>query len=168
MTMADDVKLGEGGSATPKQLSTLQLIIVVAALTLVAAAVGFLIGRQILSTSQEPAGGKAQHAGYLGERQRMESAKLRPLSPIVTNLSDSTPAWIRLEASLVFVEIPEDADGLSARITEDIVGYLRTISVKQIEGAAGFQYLSEDLNERARARSDGLVQEIIIQGLIVE
>ncbi|MFN3622618.1 MAG: flagellar basal body-associated FliL family protein [Hyphomicrobium sp.] len=167
--MADDAKLGEGGPATPKQLSTLQFIIVVAALTLAAAAVGFLIGRQILSSSQEPgSGGKAQHAGYLGERQRMESAKLRPLAPIVTNLSDSTPAWIRLEASLVFAEIPDDADGLSARITEDIVGYLRTVSVKQIEGAAGFQYLSEDLNERARARSDGLVQEIIIQGLIVE
>ncbi|MCK9911084.1 flagellar basal body-associated FliL family protein, partial [Microbacteriaceae bacterium K1510] len=97
---------------------------------------------------------------------RMESAKLRPLAPIVTNLADSKTVWIRLEASLVFQEIPEDADGLSARITEDIVGYLRTVSVKQIEGAAGFQYLSEDLNERARARSDGLVQEIIIQGLI--
>lgn len=169
MTVADDARVGEAGQAAPKQLSTLQFILIVTVLTVAAAAVGFLIGRQILSSARDPGGNSAvQHAGYLGERQRMESAKLRPLAPIVTNLADSTPVWIRLEASLVFQEIPEDADGLSARITEDIVGYLRTVSVKQIEGAAGFQYLSEDLNERARARSDGLVQEIIIQGLIVE
>ena len=63
---------------------------------------------------------------------------------------------------------PPDADALTARIQEDVVGYLRTVSLKQIEGATGFQYLSEDLNERVRARSDGVVRELIIQGLIVE
>lgn len=146
---------------------TFMLIVVV--LTLVAAAVGFLGGQQILSGMQAtPDAAPAQHAGYLGERQRMESAKLRPLAPIVTNLAEATPVWIRIEAALVFDEIPKDADELAARISEDILGYLRTLSMKQIEGATGFQYLSEDLNERVRARSDGVVRELIIQGLIVE
>jgi flagellar FliL protein len=76
--------------------------------------------------------------------------------------------WIRLEASLVFDTIPVDAETLSARISEDIVGFLRTVSMKQIEGATGFQNLSEDLNERVRVRSNGRVRELIIQGLIVE
>jgi flagellar FliL protein len=169
MTVADDGRLAEAGGPPPKQLSTMQFILIVMGLSLAAAAVGFLIGRQILSAAPDSARGSvAQHAGYLGERQRLESSKLRSLAPIVTNLAESTPVWIRIEASLVFNEVPDDADALAARITEDIVGYLRTISVKQIEGAAGFQYLSEDLNERVRARSDGAVRELIIQGLIIE
>jgi flagellar protein FliL len=168
MAVADDGRL-EGAPAAPRQLSMMHFILIVAALTLAAAGVGFLIGQQILSAvdgAARPA--PTQHAGYLGERQRLESSKLRPLAPIATNLAESPPVWIRIEASLVFDEVPADADALSARITEDIVGYLRTVSVKQLEGASGFQYLSEDLNERVRARSDGAVRELIIQGLIIE
>ncbi|MEI9899721.1 MAG: flagellar basal body-associated FliL family protein [Hyphomicrobium sp.] len=169
MSMADDGKLEAAQAPPPRQLSALHFILVLAVLTLAAAGVGFLSGQQIVAGSQAPAAGNAaQHAGYLGERQRLESAKLRPLTPIVTNLAEAPPVWIRLEASLVFDEVPADAEALMARISEDIVGFLRTLSLKQIEGATGFQYLSEDLNERVRARSDGAVRELIIQGLIVE
>lgn len=151
------------------QLSVMQFLLIVAGLTLLAAAVGFLSGQQIVSTADAPPRAEtAQPAGYLGERQRMERAKLQPLAPIVTNLTDTPVVWIRLESSLVFEEIPDDVEALSARISEDIVAFLRTISVKQIEGGAGFQHLSEDLNERVRARSGGVVNELIIQGLIVE
>jgi len=151
------------------QLSMTQFLLIVAGLTLLAAAVGFLSGQQIVSTADAPPPAEtAQPAGYLGERQRMERAKLQPLAPIVTNLADTPVVWIRIESSLVFEEIPEDVEALSARISEDIVAFLRTISVKQIQGGAGFQHLSEDLNERVRARSGGLVNELIIQGLIVE
>lgn len=168
MTMADDGRM-EASPPPPRQLSILQFLLIVAVLTLAAAAVGFFSGRQLLASATGGARNEpAQHAGYLGERQRMESTKLRPLAPIVTNLAEGASVWIRIEASLVFDEVPPDADALAARIQEDVVGYLRTVSLKQIEGATGFQYLSEDLNERARARSDGLVRELIIQGLIVE
>jgi flagellar FliL protein len=168
MSIVDDGRI-DVAAAPPRQLSTLHFILIVAALTLAACGVGFLIGHQILSAVERGARpAPAQHAGYLGERQRLESNKLRPLAPIATNLAESPPVWIRLEASLVFDEVPADADALSARITEDIVGFLRTVSVKQLEGASGFQYLSEDLNERVRARSDGAVRELIIQGLIIE
>ncbi len=57
---------------------------------------------------------------------------------------------------------------LAATITEDIVAYLRTVSLAQIEGASGFQHLREDLNDRARVRSGGKVRELIIHTLIVE
>ncbi|MET0220523.1 MAG: flagellar basal body-associated FliL family protein [Tardiphaga sp.] len=168
MAIAEDGRLDQA-PPQPRAMSTMHFMLVVAGLTLAAAGVGFLIGLQILTAADggaHPAA--AQHAGYLGERQRLESSKLRPLAPIATNLADSPPVWIRLEASLVFDEVPADADALSARITEDIVGFLRTVSMKQIEGASGFQYLSEDLSERVRARSDGAVRELIIQGLIIE
>jgi len=162
MTMADEQQ-------SKGQLSATQFLLIVAGLTLLAAVVGFLSGQQIVSTADAPPRAETtQAAGYLGERQRMERSKLRPLAPIVTNLADKPVVWIRLETSLVFEEIPADVEALSARISEDIVAFLRTISVKQIEGGAGFQHLSEDLNERVRARSGGLASELIIQGLIVE
>lgn len=168
MTMTDDGRGGDGGQP-PRQLSVTAFIAVVAALTLAAAGIGFLSGMQILSSAPEPARSNvAAPAGYLGERQRMESAKLQPLAPIVTNLAGSPAVWIRIEASLAFQDVPADADALAARISEDIIGFLRTVSVKQIEGPIGFQNLSEDLNERVRVRSDGRVSELIIQGLIIE
>ncbi|MDH4983651.1 flagellar basal body-associated FliL family protein [Hyphomicrobium sp. D-2] len=150
-------------------LSTGYFLLAVVVLTLAAAGVGFVLGQQLLLRG----GGnevveQAKPAGYLGERLKMESSKLRPLTPIVTNLAGSSSTWIRIEASLVFDVVPDDADALVARITEDIVAFLRTVPIERIQGASGFQHLSEDLNDRVRARSDGNVREIIIQGLIVE
>ena len=57
---------------------------------------------------------------------------------------------------------------LVARIGEDIVSYLRTVSAAQIEGARGLQYLREDLNERATIRSGGKVRELILETLVVQ
>lgn len=168
MTMAEDGR-ADAASAPPRQLSVMHFILIVAALTLAAGGVGFLSGLQILSSAQDSARSKgAAPAEMHGGPPRVESAKLKPLAPIVANLAESSPVWIRLEASLVFDDIPVDAETLSARISEDIVGFLRTVSMKQIEGATGFQNLSEDLNERVRVRSNGRVRELIIQGLIVE
>ncbi len=147
----------------------LHFILIVAALTLAAVGIGFLCGLQILSSAQDSVRSQGgEPAAVHGEVQHVESAQLRPLAPITTNLAESPPVWIRIEASLVFDAIPEDAEVLAARISEDIVGFLRTVSLRQIEGATGFQNLSEDLNERARVRSNGRVRELIIQGLIVE
>jgi flagellar FliL protein len=151
-------------------MSMLFFILIVLGLTLVAGGVGFWGGLQILSSAERTIRGKtAEPSGLLGEMQHGANPNLKVLTPIVANLAGSPPVWIRIESSLVFRdEIPGDADGLAVRITEDIVGFLRTLSVKDIEGATGFQHLSEDLNDRVRVRSDGRVRELIIQGLIVE
>jgi flagellar FliL protein len=159
----------EGGKAPPRQLSTFHFILIVAVLTLAAAGVGVLSGLRILSSAQESVASKGVESPQpLGGLQHVESANLKTMTPIVTNLAGSPPVWIRLEASLVFHDNPKDADALAARISEDIVGFLRTVSVAQIEGAIGFQHLSEDLNDRVRVRSNGRVQELVIQGLIIE
>ena len=163
-----DGKSGEPGQEAQGQPSMLYFIAIVAVLTLVAAGVGYFSGKELLSTAQETTAKDESNAGYLGERFRMESSKLRPLAPIVTNLAGTEETWIRIESSLVFNEVPGDVDALTARVTEDIVAFLRTVKVSDIEGAIGFQHLSEDLNDRVRARGDGSVREIIIQGLIVE
>jgi flagellar FliL protein len=170
MTMTnEETNAAEGVTAPPRQLSTLHFILIVTALTLAAAGAGFLSGLQILSSVEKTAVSKEGEAPpLLGGLQHGDRANLKPMTPIVTNLAGSPPVWIRLEASLLFHEKSDDADALAAHISEDLVGFLRTVSVAQLEGAIGFQHLSEDLNDRVRVRSNGRVRELVIQGLIIE
>lgn len=169
-TTADEEEGTEAARAPAPRMSILTFLLVVTALTLVAGGAGFFGGLQILASAEQTLRSKTAEApGPLGGLQHLKGANVKVLAPIVTNLSAGSQAWIRLESSLVFrEEIPADADALAARIAEDIVAFLRTTSVEQLEGGSGFQHLCEDLNDRVRIRSDGRVQELIIQGLIVE
>jgi len=91
------------------------------------------------------------------------------LPPIVTNLGAPQDTWIRLEASIVFdpkvLVHPEAAAG---KIGDDALAYLRTVTLKQLEGPVGLQSLREDLNERAATRSEGKVRELVIRTLVVQ
>jgi flagellar FliL protein len=57
---------------------------------------------------------------------------------------------------------------LAGEIAEDILAYLRTLSLEQIEGPTGLLHLHEDLNDRVAIRSDDLVEELIIETLVVQ
>jgi flagellar FliL protein len=98
-----------------------------------------------------------------------EGAIVKSLPAIVTNLAAPDRTWLRLEASII-VEAAEakQADLLAAQIGEDVVAFLRTVTLPQIQGASGFQHLREDLAERVRVRSGGRVRELLIQTLIFE
>ncbi len=94
---------------------------------------------------------------------------LTPLAPITTNLATPSTTWIRLESSIIIDnDLGANASIIAAKMAEDIVGYLRTIAVDQLEGASGFQHLREDLNDRVRVRSQGKVSELVITSMIVE
>lgn len=171
MAMAEDEGLAESGSGRPPAggMSTITFLLALVGLTVVAAGLGFFGGLQILASAEQSLLSKVKEGQGGAEALDTRAANLKVLAPIVTNLSDGRDAWIRLESSLLFRdEVPPDADALAIKIGEDIIAYLRTVSLKQIEGASGFQHLSEDLNDRVRVRSKGRVQELIIQGLIVE
>ncbi|MGF1621484.1 MAG: flagellar basal body-associated FliL family protein [Rhodomicrobiaceae bacterium] len=96
-------------------------------------------------------------------------ASLEPLGPITTNLAQPATTWIRLEAILV-VEKPlgTDAEIIKKEIAEDLLGYLRTLSIDQISGASGFHHLKEDLNDRVRIRSEGKVSGVVVTSMILE
>ena len=95
-------------------------------------------------------------------------ASLKPLPPIMTNLAGAKGTWIRIEASVVFAADAASPNALAAAIAEDMVAYLRTVPLSQIEGPSGFLHLREDLNDRARIRSAGKVRELVIQALVLE
>ena len=91
------------------------------------------------------------------------------LPAITTNLANPANTWIRLESSvLVRGELGLEGKVVLDKIPQDIVSYLRTVQLAQMEGPSGFQHLREDLNDRVRVRSEGKVLELIIQALVVE
>jgi flagellar FliL protein len=94
---------------------------------------------------------------------------IRDLPPIVTNIAMPEDTWIRLESSVVFdaEKLPEP-DVAIKEITGDILSYLRTLSLTQVQGARGLRNLREDLNERVAIRTDGKVKELLIQGMVLQ
>jgi flagellar protein FliL len=91
------------------------------------------------------------------------------LPPVVTNLGAPQDTWIRLEGSIIFdpktLPHPEAAAG---QISDDILAYLRTVSLRQLEGPIGLENIRQDLNERAATRSAGKVREFVIRTLVVQ
>lgn len=88
------------------------------------------------------------------------------LPNIVTNLAYPERMWIRLDAAAVIED--ENPDKLAAMLAEDILAYLRTVKLEQIQGGSGYQYLREDLDERVRLRGQGKVRDFILQSFILE
>jgi flagellar FliL protein len=160
----------------PQRSSPFAFIAVMLILTALGVGFGGLLGLQLLSRLEGDASGKAGRKESASAGSGAQAAKgrippganVRSLAPIVTNLGGPGRTWIRLEASLVFDGDPPGEAVLSAQITEDIVAYLRTVSLLQIQGPSGFQHLREDLNDRVRVRSGGKVRDLVIQAMIVE
>jgi flagellar FliL protein len=155
--------------APVKKAGTMQWLAVMVLLTAGSAGAGVLSSLHLVSTVQRIADSQKEVQERPVAGAFSPSARLRKLSPVVTNLASPPNTWIRLEAAVVTDQLTEEeANVLVARVGEDVVAYLRTISPAQIEGARGLQYLREDLNERAAIRSSGKVRELIIETLVVQ
>jgi flagellar FliL protein len=169
--IAEELEEGEdeAAPAPPKKPSMLSLVAELAILTCFAVGAGGLFGMQMLSGSDN-AGTRPEAISQQGQKSRYsETANLKPLPPIVTNLASPKGTWIRIEASVVVgADAAAGANALVAAIAEDIVAYLRTVSLAQIEGPSGFLHLREDLNDRARIRTGGKIRELVVQTLVLE
>jgi flagellar FliL protein len=91
------------------------------------------------------------------------------LPPIVTNLGAPQDTWVRLEGSIIFDPrtLPHP-DAVAGQIGDDILAYLRTVSLRQLEGPIGLENIRQDLNERAAIRSEGKVRGFVIRTLVVQ
>ena len=167
------------GTEPKKKSATLMLIAAIAVLTLVAGGGGWLIGTllapKIAAVEEaEKAADAEKAAGAEGEgkaeddlpRIAAEANGIVQLEPITTNLAYPSESWIRLEVALLFngaidVKIAED-------VHQDILAYLRTVSLQQIEGPRGFQYLKDDIQERVDLRSEGRVSKVMFRTFVIE
>ena len=93
---------------------------------------------------------------------------MKELAPVVTNLAAPDGSWIRLQTAIVYDKTDAPAMELVGRkVSEDILTFVRTLTLEQIQGASGLEALRDDLNERAQLRSDGKVRELLIEMLVV-
>ena len=142
-------------------------IIPILLVTLLGAGAGGFFGMQAPSLLAPEAGQEQKPEAHKADAGA--KFNIRDLAPITTNLASPANTWIRLEtAALIKEDLGENSGALMAQLAEDVVAYLRTVPLEQIEGASGFQNLREDLNDRVRIRSEGKVTELIIQALVIE
>ena len=138
-------------------------------LTLIAVGAGALAGLHLIATAERVVDARKSAAPPPVASRYAGSARLRKLSPIVTNLAAPANNWARVEASMVTDSLDDEEAGiLAAHISEDIVIYLRSATAAQFEGARGLQHLRDDLTERANIRSSGKVRELIIETLVIQ
>jgi flagellar protein FliL len=98
-----------------------------------------------------------------------QASTIVDLPPIVTNLGAPQDTWIRLEGSIIFdpKTLPHP-EAVAGQIGDDVLAYLRTVSLHQLEGPIGLENIRQDLNERAATRSGGKVHAFVIRTLVVQ
>ena len=141
-----------------------QFIVALVVVTILAGAVGAVFAPRPL------AGGPAKEApAAAADPAAAPTSNILDLPPIVTNLGSPSEMWVRLETSMIFdssaIKQPET---VAAEIANDLLAYLRTVSVTQIQGPIGLQNLRQDINERASIRSNRAVKELVIKTLVLQ
>jgi flagellar FliL protein len=98
-----------------------------------------------------------------------QSSTIVDLQPIVTNLGAPQDTWVRLEGSIIFdPKTLSHPEAVASQIGDDVLAYLRTVSLHQLEGPIGLENIRQDLNERAATRSGGKVHAFVIRTLVVQ
>ncbi len=116
-----------------------------------------------------PGPGMDKPAGASSDAPPIQPSAIVDLPPIVTNLGAPQDTWIRLEGSIVFdpKTLPHP-EAVAGQIGDDVLAYLRTVSLRQLEGPIGLENIRQDLNERAAIRSGGKVRAFVIRTLVVQ
>ncbi|MCR5855859.1 flagellar basal body-associated FliL family protein [Mesorhizobium sp. J428] len=165
--------------APSKGPSLVVQLAVLLVLTLVAAGAGYFSGGMLKGETAPEESAAAAEAGH-GAKKEGDHGASAPEDPaaadlkrgiynlpaITTNLAAPTDTWIRVELAGVF---EGEADPTVAdAVHQDILAYLRTVKLHQVEGASGFLHLKDDMDERARIRSEGKMTSVLIRTIVFE
>ncbi|MGD9477939.1 flagellar basal body-associated FliL family protein [Shinella sp. G-2] len=167
----------EEQGAEKKKPSLVITIAIIAVLTLLAGGGGWLVGNMLAPPpAEKPAEEVAKAAGGHGGGEKAEAGEIPHISteangvvlldPITSNLAYPSDNRVRLEVALMFKGAPDVA--LAEEIHQDIMAYMRTVSLQQVQGPRGFQYLREDLQERVDLRSEGRVTNVMFRTFVIE
>ena len=99
---------------------------------------------------------------------KLPESEVRPLTLIVTNLGNPPDLFIRLQAAVVIAPNTPESNVLITKVNDDIVAYLHTASISEIQGPTGFQYLKEDMKKRAIQLGGGKVRDFLVTSFVVE
>ncbi|MEM7694967.1 MAG: flagellar basal body-associated FliL family protein [Pseudomonadota bacterium] len=155
----------------PKKGSPLGLILALFALTLVGAAGGGALSLMQVKTITDAAEKRANEEPVKAEDALAwdDSTAVATLEPVLTNLAQPSSTWVRLEAALVFnEENVSDVARLREEVRQDVLAFLRTLNVGELQGASALNHLRDDLNERAQLATNGNVRELLITSMVLQ
>ncbi len=115
---------------------------------------------------KKPEPGAVTQAAVKEAKAKEREVKL--LAPIVTNLGNPPDTFIRLLGAVVLEPETPDSNALVTKVGDDIVTYLRTVSLTEIQGPTGYQFVREDLKKRAIQIGGGKVHDLYITTFVVE
>lgn len=156
-----DSAIPQGGAKGSARGSLIELAIVVC--------LGVCVGAAFEAWRPVAAPGPVKPVEASAAAPQAEPSTIFDLQPIVTNLGAPQDTWIRLEGSIIFDPrtLPHP-EAVAGQIGDDILAYLRTVSLHQLEGPIGLENIRQDLNERAATRSGGKVRAFVIRTLVVQ
>jgi flagellar FliL protein len=158
--MAAEKKTDKGGGMSMAQNAIAFLVA-----GLIAGGVGAFQGMQVKPAEPVKASAKPEDEKRFAPIVEMATLDV---PPVVTNLAAPPDVWIRIEGSILFEGKLPHGEALVGQISSDLLAFMRTQTLQQIQGVAGLQHLRQDLNERVSTRTDGKVREYIIKSLVVQ
>ncbi len=173
MDLSDEDQNGEG----KKKPSPVVTIAIIAGLSVLAGGGGWLVGNLLApaapseTVAAEVSGAAGDQDGKKAEdgdlpRLATEANGIVALEAFTSNLAYPADNLVRMEVALAFKDAPDPV--LAEAIHQDIMAYMRTVSLQQIQGPRGFQYLRDDLKERVDLRSEGRVTNIMFRTFVIE
>jgi flagellar FliL protein len=170
--MVASATTGEG-TAAERGADSPSTIVIVAIMTAVSIGLGAGFGFFLLNPTPEQveAASEVKPVNVAAEDARFrfppDAIELQ-LAPIIATVGEKANSRMRLECSIVVTKQAAALPVLKSELTNDIVAFLRSISIEDVSGAHGFQNLREDLDDIARIRGRGVVLGLLITGLVVE
>lgn len=173
-------------SGKPGPSSPLVMIVVILLLTLAAMGAGLAAGsmlefpvaatpaRATSPVATENSGHEGTKPAGEGETEmampvEMPQMKVMPFPPVLTSLAEPKGVWIRIEGSmLILAETEDKPEILVEQAGAQLLAYLRTVKLAQIEGPSGLLHLREDINDMVSTLSRGQVREVLIHAMVVE
>jgi flagellar FliL protein len=160
-----------------KKSGLMMLVVPLVVLTVAGGGGGWVIGNMLapqVKLSEEAAKAAEAAPAAHGEAKKEEGLPkiateangIVQLEAITTNLAYPSENWIRVELALLFNGAPDVK--IAEDVHQDIMAYLRTVSLQQVEGPRGFQYLKDDIQERVDLRSEGRVSKVMFRTFVIE
>jgi flagellar FliL protein len=171
-----------------KKSGAIGQLVVVLVLSVLAVGAGWVVGAYALKPSGMADHGEAMPAepmaadehGKAGKKDRPAhgeeemhasaetalSGRALELKPITANIAAPEDVWVRLELAVLFADDTDEE--LAEQIHQDILAYIQTIKLYQVEGASGIRHFRRDINDLARIRSRDRVKGVLIRALLFE
>ncbi|MBS0253115.1 MAG: flagellar basal body-associated FliL family protein [Proteobacteria bacterium] len=130
-------------------------------------AYGYLLMPDAKPQNSEPTDKAAPPGSPTAGRFPSDAIELA-IPSVITDLNSKPAVRARLDVSIIVVHGTPQTTTLVGEVREDVIAYLKGLSIDDIQGVRGFQNLREQLDDRARVRGRGAILGLLIGGLVLE